>query len=74
MLSHLHNCESLIGILVPWDNGRLRVPEKLSAWPKNRKERISVSNFGIGGSNAHVRKSGLNTSYRRIADEISGNP
>jgi acyl transferase domain-containing protein len=43
-------------ILVPWDNGRLRVPKRLTAWPKNRKERISVNNFGIGGSNAHVRK------------------
>lgn len=42
-------------ILVPWDNGRLRVPKRLTAWPQNRKERISVSNFGIGGSNAHVR-------------------
>ncbi|KAJ5662751.1 hypothetical protein N7462_011677 [Penicillium macrosclerotiorum] len=39
---------------IPWDNGRLRVPKSLTAWPKNRKERISVSNFGIGGSNAHV--------------------
>ncbi|KAJ5583788.1 hypothetical protein N7450_006452 [Penicillium hetheringtonii] len=39
---------------IPWEENRLRVPTKLTAWPKNRKERISVSNFGIGGTNAHV--------------------
>jgi acyl transferase domain-containing protein len=42
------------GRLVPFEKGKLRVPEELLPWPQDREERVSVNSFGIGGSNAHV--------------------
>lgn len=65
----------LILLLVPWEENRLRVPTKLTAWPKNRKERISVSNFGIGGTNAHVSNIVPYISYIEdvVADQTVGN-
>lgn len=37
---------------IPWD--QLRVPTEPLPWPADRKERVSVNSFGIGGSNAHA--------------------
>lgn len=42
-------------IQVPFDQGKLHVPIHALPWPSDRKMRVSVNNFGIGGSNAHVR-------------------
>ncbi|KAK4231078.1 putative polyketide synthase [Podospora fimiseda] len=39
---------------IPFEEKRLVVPVEVTAWPEDRKERISVNSFGIGGSNAHV--------------------
>ena len=39
---------------IPWESAKLTVPLKPTPWPQNRKERVSVNSFGIGGSNAHV--------------------
>ena len=33
---------------------RLQVPVEALPWPE-RRERVSVNSFGIGGANAHVR-------------------
>jgi acyl transferase domain-containing protein/protein-L-isoaspartate O-methyltransferase len=39
---------------IPWDTYGLSVPTEPLSWPKDRKERVSVNSFGIGGTNAHV--------------------
>jgi acyl transferase domain-containing protein len=39
---------------IPFDKYHLRVPLDPTPWPTDRKERVSVNNFGIGGANAHV--------------------
>ncbi|GFF99742.1 nonribosomal peptide synthetase 14 [Aspergillus udagawae] len=39
---------------IPFQEGRLKVPVEPTRWPENRKERVSVNCFGIGGSNVHV--------------------
>ncbi|KAJ5993473.1 kinase subdomain-containing protein [Penicillium sp. IBT 35674x] len=39
---------------IPFKDANLQVPLSLMPWPKDRKERISVNCFGIGGANAHV--------------------
>ncbi|KAF3000355.1 t1pks [Neopestalotiopsis sp. 37M] len=39
---------------IPWKSAGLVVPTEPTAWPKGRKERISVNNFGFGGANCHV--------------------
>ncbi|KAJ6044919.1 uncharacterized protein N7446_003115 [Penicillium canescens] len=39
---------------IPWKEWGVRVPQRLIPWPEDREERISISNFGIGGSNAHA--------------------
>ncbi|KAJ5168895.1 uncharacterized protein N7482_004489 [Penicillium canariense] len=54
---------------IPWKDGHLHVPKTLTAWPKNRKERISVSNFGIGGTNAHVILDSFSPLYSTAATE-----
>ena len=40
--------------LVPFLSTRLHVPVEALPWPEKR-ERVSVNSFGIGGANAHVR-------------------
>ena len=40
---------------IPWKDAKLTVPKEPLKWPTNRRERVSVNSFGIGGSNAHVR-------------------
>ncbi|EHK98537.1 putative Erythronolide synthase, modules 5 and 6 [Glarea lozoyensis 74030] len=39
---------------IPWKTGKLQVPTEPLPWPEDRRERISVNSFGIGGSNVHV--------------------
>ena len=34
-----------------WD---MRVPTQSVAWPENQVRRVSINNFGFGGSNAHI--------------------
>ncbi|KAG6354258.1 hypothetical protein INS49_004863 [Diaporthe citri] len=38
---------------IPWKSGNLTVPVEPTPWPANRRERISINSYGIGGSNAH---------------------
>ncbi|EPE28701.1 Thiolase-like protein [Glarea lozoyensis ATCC 20868] len=38
---------------IPWKTGKLQVPTEPLPWPEDRRERISVNSFGIGGSNVH---------------------
>ncbi|KAJ5953343.1 Fum1p [Penicillium verhagenii] len=39
---------------IPFKQANIQVPTDMTAWPKDRKERVSVNCFGIGGANAHV--------------------
>ncbi|KAJ5291615.1 Fum1p [Penicillium angulare] len=39
---------------IPFKEANLQVPTSVMHWPTNRKERMSVNCFGIGGSNAHA--------------------
>ena len=39
---------------VPFREASLIVPTTPIPWPTDRKERVSVNSFGLGGSNAHV--------------------
>ncbi|KAJ9482561.1 hypothetical protein VN97_g10867 [Penicillium thymicola] len=39
---------------IPFVNAGLQVPTEPTPWPLDRKKRVSVNCFGIGGSNAHV--------------------
>ncbi|KAF9886514.1 hypothetical protein FE257_011421 [Aspergillus nanangensis] len=39
---------------IPFKEANLMVPQKLTPWPDDRDERVSVNSFGIGGANAHV--------------------
>ncbi|KAK4207791.1 hypothetical protein QBC37DRAFT_454492, partial [Rhypophila decipiens] len=39
---------------IPFDQGKLRVPTDVIPWPKDRRERVSINSFGVGGANAHA--------------------
>ncbi|KAK1148125.1 Type I Iterative Polyketide synthase (PKS) [Aspergillus melleus] len=39
---------------IPFDSAKLRVPVEPTPWPADRRNRVSVNSFGIGGTNAHV--------------------
>ncbi|KAF4208764.1 hypothetical protein CNMCM8927_008713 [Aspergillus lentulus] len=39
---------------IPFQEARLKVPVEPTPWPENRKERVSVNGFGVGGANAHA--------------------
>ncbi|KAK2756138.1 Type I Iterative PKS [Arachnomyces sp. PD_36] len=39
---------------IPFQEANLQVPSEPMPWPADRRERVSINSFGIGGSNAHV--------------------
>ncbi|KAF2814498.1 polyketide synthase [Mytilinidion resinicola] len=39
---------------IPWQTARFAVPVEPTPWPASKKERVSVNNFGIGGTNGHA--------------------
>ncbi|KAI4621629.1 Type I Iterative PKS [Alternaria sp. BMP 0032] len=39
---------------IPLEDWKLQVPTELTPWPKDKPLRVSVNNFGYGGTNAHV--------------------
>lgn len=47
-------CAELTPDQVPFAEKGLKVPTAPTPFPEDRKERISINSFGIGGSNAHV--------------------
>lgn len=44
------------GAVVPFEERKLTVPTEALPWPEDRDHVVAVNSFGIGGSNAHVRK------------------
>ncbi|KAH8432819.1 uncharacterized protein LDX57_010448 [Aspergillus melleus] len=38
---------------IPFDSAKLCVPVDPTPWPADRRNRVSVNSFGIGGTNAH---------------------
>ncbi|KAL4947686.1 phenolpthiocerol synthesis polyketide synthase ppsB [Aspergillus filifer] len=47
---HFHKANSAI----PFDQWNMAVPTKLTPWPAVHTKRMSVSGFGMGGTNGHV--------------------
>ena len=39
---------------IPLENWKMTVPNKLTPWPACQSKRMSVSGFGMGGTNAHI--------------------
>ncbi|KAF2832649.1 KR domain-containing protein, partial [Ophiobolus disseminans] len=58
---------------IPFAEKKLTVPTKPTPWPTDRKERISINSFGIGGANAHLILDAYNTpSVTDDAAEVEG--
>ncbi|RDW76877.1 putative Polyketide synthase (JCVI) [Aspergillus mulundensis] len=60
----------------PFESANLTVPKEELPWPADRKERISVNNFGVGGTNVHVildsaSSLGLNNARNGLATSLS---
>lgn len=54
---------------IPFNDAKLHVPVDAMPWPQDRKERVSVNCFGIGGANAHAVLESMPGKYRR---ELNG--
>ncbi|KAJ5642948.1 uncharacterized protein N7484_005455 [Penicillium longicatenatum] len=39
---------------IPFQKAHLQVPVQLTEWPADRRKRVSINGFGIGGVNAHA--------------------
>ncbi|RAK94202.1 ketoacyl-synt-domain-containing protein [Aspergillus costaricaensis CBS 115574] len=59
---------------IPFQKGRLTVPTEPIPWPSDRKERVSVNGFGIGGANAHVILDSWPTPRDEATESVSGHP
>ncbi|KAI3017033.1 hypothetical protein CBS147482_2834 [Aspergillus niger] len=57
---------------IPFQEGRLAVPTEPISWPSDRKERVSVNGFGIGGANAHVILESWPTPRAEAIESASG--
>ena len=40
---------------IPWEAARFAVPLEPTPWPAGKKDRVSINNFGLGGSNGKRR-------------------
>ncbi len=52
---------------IPFDEWNMLVPRKLTPWPVTEVKRVSVSSFGMGGTNAHVVLEGVNRRKSHLA-------
>ncbi|KAJ5918606.1 Fum1p [Penicillium verhagenii] len=60
---------------IPFKQANIQVPTDMIAWPKDRKERVSVNCFGIGGANAHVIMESMAAYCSQASNpQDSGNP
>ncbi|XRM46123.1 hypothetical protein ABZX51_009176 [Aspergillus tubingensis] len=59
---------------IPFQKGRLAVPTQPIPWPSDRKERVSVNGFGIGGANAHVILDSWPTPRDEATESVPGHP
>ncbi|CAF3577742.1 unnamed protein product [Fusarium graminearum] len=51
---------------IPLDEWNMAVPTKLTPWPAARTKRMSVSGFGMGGTNGHVVLEAFNSTPQSI--------
>ncbi|PHH63652.1 hypothetical protein CDD81_5633 [Ophiocordyceps australis] len=58
---------------IPFDQAGLRVPVEETPWPPGRLPRVSVSSFGIGGSNTHVIIDSTDSFFRAGCNGLSKN-
>ncbi|OGM48910.1 putative polyketide synthase [Aspergillus bombycis] len=54
---------------IPFEDAKLKVPVEPTPWPADRKERVSVNSFGIGGTNAHVILDSASSVLRKSSPE-----
>ncbi|GAT27795.1 polyketide synthase [Aspergillus luchuensis] len=59
---------------IPFQKGRLEVPTEPIPWPSDRKERVSVNGFGIGGANAHAILDSWPSPRNEATESVSGHP
>ncbi|KAL4793757.1 acyl transferase domain-containing protein [Aspergillus venezuelensis] len=52
LLPHIHMLEP--NPKIPFESAGLIVPKEETPWPAGKKERISVNNFGVGGTNQPI--------------------
>ncbi|KAK8134345.1 Reducing polyketide synthase hmp8 [Apiospora sp. TS-2023a] len=57
---------------IPFDDWNMAVPTKLTPWPMARSKRMSVSGFGMGGTNGHVVLEAFDPSRHRFTPSGSG--
>lgn len=61
---------SKINPAIPLDEWNMAVPTKLTPWPACQTKRMSVSGFGMGGTNAHfVLEEGRNSPSELVAKQ-----
>lgn len=56
---------------IPFDEWNMIVPTRLTPWPASHTKRMSVSDFGMGGTNAHIVMDAFNDP-RRLEKWSSG--
>jgi acyl transferase domain-containing protein len=56
---------------IPWEEARLTVPTDPMPFPKDRRERISINSFGLGGANVHAIIESAAEYHSKITGEIS---
>ncbi|KAL8664985.1 MAG: hypothetical protein Q9168_007795 [Polycauliona sp. 1 TL-2023] len=51
---------------IPMDEWNIKVPTVIQPWPRPEIQRASISNFGFGGTNAHVILESYKPPHRRL--------
>lgn len=54
---------------IPWEKACITVPVEATPFPEDRRQRISVNSFGLGGANAHaILDSAIDYDYQLARD------
>lgn len=58
---------------IPFEEWNMAVPTKLTPWPVVKTKRVSVSGFGMGGTNGHVVLEGINPAELKSRNNLQIN-